>query len=208
MTDIGGGAGDNGGMNGSPRVRESLRRDIERSGYYPALVDDSLSTALGSEDLLDFVVHHEATFDRDELRRHATVLALTPSRLIMQHTDEHPADETYQAPYATSVTEAVRLAAVDSVVVTRVVPHPERYQPTGASAEVVLTIGWGAVQRLELEPATCGDPQCDADHGYSGTATADDLALRFSAAADGDQVVGQALAFAESLSRATGSAAP
>lgn len=194
---------DNGGMNQSG-VRESLRRDIEKSGYYPALVDDSLSTALGSEELVDFVVHHEATFDRDELRRHATVLALTPSRLIMQHTDEHPADETYDTPYATSVTEAVTLTAVESVVVTRVVPRPEDYRPNGEPAEVVLTIGWGAVRRIELEPATCGDPQCEADHGYSGTTTADDLALRFSAAADGAQVVQRALSFAESLSHATG----
>lgn len=185
-------------------VRESLRRDIEKSGYYPALVDDSLTTALGQEDLVDFVVHHEATFDRDELRRHATVLALTPTRLIMQHTDEHPADETYATSYATSVTEAVRLSTVDSVVVTRVVPQPENYTPQGAAAEVVLTIGWGAVRRIELEPATCGDPQCEADHGYSGTTTSDDLALRFSAAADGPQVVERALSFAETLSQATG----
>lgn len=188
----------------TPGVRELLRQDIERSGYYPALVDDSLSTALGSEDLVDFVVHHEATFDRDELRRHATVLALTSTRLIMQHTDEHPADDSYPTSYATSVTEAVTLGAVDSVVVTRVVPQPENYRPEGQPAEVVLTVGWGAVQRIELEPASCGDPQCEADHGYSGTATSDDLALRFSAAADGDGVVSRALAFAESLSRATG----
>ncbi len=183
--------------------RALLRRDIEKSGYYPDLVDDSLTTALGNEELLEFVVHHEATFDRDELRRHATVLALTPTRLIMQHTDEHPADDTYQSPYATSVTEAVRLAAIDSVVVTRVVPAPEKYRP-GSAVEVVLTIGWGAVNRIELEPATCGDSQCEADHGYSGTSTSDDLSLRFSAAADGTDAVARALAFAEALSRATG----
>lgn len=185
-------------------IRDQLRRDIERSGYYPALVDDSLTTALGDEELLDFVVHHEATFDRDELRRHATVLALTSSRLIMQHTDEYPADDTYPAPYATSVTEAVKLASVESVVITRLVPHPERYQPAARPAEVVLTIGWGAVQRLELEPASCGDPNCEADHGYTGTASADDLSLRFAAAAEGDDVVDRALTFASSLSRVTG----
>lgn len=190
----------------STGVRDLLRRDIERSGYYPALVDDSLTTALGSEELSDFVVHHEATFDRDELRRHATVLALTGTRLIMQHTDEHPADETYPTPYATSVTEAVTLSAVDSVVVTRVVAAPENYRPGGSPAEVVLTIGWGAVQRIELEPATCGDPACEADHGYSGTSSSDDLSLRFSAAADGEDVVIRALGFAETLSRATGAA--
>jgi hypothetical protein len=183
--------------------RDLLRRDLERSGYYPDLVDDSLGTALGVEELVEFVVHHEATFDRDELRRHATVLALTPTRLIMQHTDEHPADETYSSPYATSVTEAVRLSAIDSVVVTRVVAAPENYRP-GAAAELVLTIGWGAVNRIELEPATCGDPQCEADHGYTGTSTSDDLSLRFSAAADGEESVARAVAFAGALSSATG----
>ena len=28
-------------------------------------------------DVINYVVHHEATFDRDELRRHVTVLVLT-----------------------------------------------------------------------------------------------------------------------------------
>jgi len=185
-------------------LRTSLRHHIEKSGYYPVLVDDSLGTALGEEELVDFLVHHEATFDREELRRHATVLAITGSRLIMQHTDEHPPDDSYQTSYATSVTEAVRLSAIDSVVITRVVPEPAKYTPNGQSAEVVLTIGWGAVQRLELEPATCGDPQCEADHGYTGSSTSDDLSLRFSSAADGADVVARALTFAQSLSQVTG----
>lgn len=186
-------------------ARSQLRRDLEKSGYYPDLVDDSLKTALGDEELVDFVVHHEATFDREELRRHATVLALTPTRLILQHTDEHPADDNYPQPYATSVTEAVRLTAIASVAVTRVVPGPERYAPnSNSAAEAVLTIGWGAVKRLDLEPASCGDPQCEADHGYAGTAASDDLSLRFSAAGDGPDAVQRALAFAEALSRATG----
>lgn len=187
------------------QVRDALRKDIQKSGYYPALVDDSLGTALGHEELLDFLVHHEATFDRDELRRHATVLALTPTRLVMQHTDEHPPDETYSTAYASSVTEAVRLAAIDSVVVTRIALSPESYVPAQPAAEVVLTIGWGAVNRIELEPATCGDPNCEADHGYSGTSSSDDLSLRFSAAVDGPDVVARALSFAETLSGLTGS---
>ena len=73
----------------------------------------------------------------------------------------------------------------------------------GNAAEVVLTIGWGAVSRIELEPATCGDPQCEADHGYTGTSSNDDLSVRVSQVADGADVVEQALAFASSLSQAT-----
>jgi Family of unknown function (DUF5998) len=182
---------------------QQLRTDIQRSGYYPDLVADALDTALAGESLASYVVHHEATFDRDELRRHVTVLALTPTRLIVGHTDEHPVDETNPNPYASASTEAVRIERVDSVVVTRVVSDPATHQAGGAAAEVVLTIGWGAVSRIDLEPATCGDPQCDADHGYTGTASNDDLSVRVSEAADGAEVVRQVLAFAEALSLAT-----
>lgn len=181
-----------------------LRRDIQNSGYYPELVADALATALGGEPVRSYVVHHEATFEGEQLRRHMTVLALTPSRLLVSHTDEHQPDGTYEHPYATTSTEAVRLAQVQSVVVTRVVTEPADHREGGAAREVMLTIGWGAVSRIDLEPATCGDPTCDADHGYTGTAANDDLSLRVSAAADGPHVVSQALAFAAALSEATG----
>ena len=56
-------------------------------------------------------------------------------------------------------------------------------------SEVVLTIGWNALSHIELEPAYCGDENCEADHGYTGTLTADDLPLRVSEAADGADAV-------------------
>lgn len=184
-------------------VGARLHEDIERSGYYPALVAESLDTALAGEPVRAYVVHHEATFDRDELRRHVTVLALTPTRLIVGHTDEHPADDNSVVPYATASTEAVRLERVDSVVVTRIAADPAQYRTGGPLREVLLTIGWGAVSRIELEPAGCGDPNCEADHGYTGTSSNDDVALRVSEAADGGEVVQQVLAFAAALSSAT-----
>ena len=184
-------------------LAQQLRSDIQKSGYYPDLVADALETALAGESLHSYVVHHEATFDRDELRRHVTVLALTPTRLIVGHTDEHPADDVNPRPSASASTEAVRIERVDSVVVTRVVNDPATHKPGGAAAEVVLTIGWGAVSRIDLEPASCGDPQCDADHGYTGTASNDDLSVRVSEVADGAEVVRQVLAFASALSQAT-----
>jgi hypothetical protein len=180
-----------------------LRADIERSGYYPTLVSDTLGTALANEAVTAYVVHHEATFDHDELRRHVTVLALTPTRLIVGHTDEHPADDTSTVPYATSSTEAVRIERIDSVVVTRIAAEPANHRSGAPAREVVVTIGWGAVSRIDLEPASCGDPACEADHGYTGTASNDDLSLRVSEAADGAEVVAQALEFASSLSQAT-----
>ena len=179
-----------------------LRAAIEHAGYYPALVADTIDAAVAGEAVEAFVVHQETTFDSDEVRRHITVLVLTPTRLVLGHADDRPADQLTPAPFVTASTEAVPLATVRSVVVNRVITDPVRYSG-GRPQEVTVTIGWGAVSRLDLEPATCGDPDCEADHGYTGTASADDIALRVSEAAEGADAVDRMLAFATALSRAT-----
>jgi hypothetical protein len=181
---------------------QGLRAAIERSGYYPALVAEAVESAVGGEPVRSFLVHQETTFDANEVRRHVTVLVLTGNRFIVSHTDEQNADSSSPSPYATTSTESVKLEKIASVVVSRVVSDPETYTPGRLPREVVLTIGWGAVARIDLEPAACGDPNCDADHGYTGSSTADDLSLRVSEAGDGPETVAQALAFAQALSEA------
>jgi len=180
---------------------------IERSGYYPGLVADAVSAAIGSDPVVSYVVHHDAHFDPGmEVRRHMTVLALTPTRLVHSHTDEYPADETEPEarPQAETSTEAVRFSRISSVALTRVIHDPASYVPGGTMpSEVVLTVGWNVLSHLELEPAHCGDESCEADHGYTGTMTADDVILRVSEAADGEEAVRQVLAFARALSEAT-----
>jgi len=178
-----------------------LRQAIDRTGYYPEVVADGVRSALGGEPVASFFVHHEPTFDHDEVRRHLSVVVLTPTRLILAHTDEHPGDDLLPEPYTSTSTEAVRLSAVKSVVVTRMVANPS--SGPAAPAEAVMTIGWGGVARVDLEPAGCSDPQCDADHGYTGVLSSDDFSLRVSAAADGTDAVGSLLAFAEALSSRT-----
>ena len=177
---------------------DELYAGISRSGYYPEIVSQGLSDALGGEQVLDYVLHHEPTFEGDEIRRHMTVLALTPSRLVLVHTDEHPGDDLLPRPYTSTTAEAVSIDQVRSVVVTRMVAAA-----TSQLEEAVLTIGWGAVSRIELEPAQCSDPECDADHGYTGSVSGDDFSLRISATADGGAAVEQLLAFARTLSSAT-----
>ena len=186
---------------------EELRAAVEASGYYPNVVLDGVTAALAGEPVRSFVVHHEPTFDRDEVRRHVTVVALTASRLIVGHTDEHPADDLLPEPYTSTTTEAIPLTTVSSVVVNRMVANPDRFGgaalPADAASEAVVTIGWGAVGRVDLEPAACSDPSCEADHGYTGSISADDFSLRVSTAADGAGAVDRLLAFARDLSAAT-----
>jgi hypothetical protein len=185
-----------------------LRTAIEKSGYYPDVVWDAVQAAVAGERVDSFLVHHEPTIDeRDEVRRHVTVLVLTPSRLILAHTDEHAPDDLLPAPYTSSSTEAVTLSSVRSVVVNRMVANPESYagssSPVPGANEAVLTIGWGAVGRIDLEPAGCADPECEADHGYTGLLTSDDFSLRVSAAAEGPEAVTNLLRFSDALSAHT-----
>ncbi len=184
-------------------TRKDLRADIDATGYFPELVEDAVVIAVADEELLDFVVHHEPTFNHDEIHRHVTVLALTPTRLIVGHTDDQPAEPPTTGTYAASSTESVALSRINTVVLTRVVPAPESYRAGSNDVnETWLSVGWGAVRRLDLEPATCADPQCEADHGYSGALVGDDLTVRMSAAADGADRVARLVRFASTLQRA------
>jgi hypothetical protein len=184
-----------------------LVRKIQKSGYYPALVADVLDIALADEEVLAHLVHGETTFDLDTIRRHLSVVVLTPGRLIFVHADDHGGDEEHgDESHGIATSESVPLSSVRSVMVAHVVPNPEKYRTGKLGRELTLTIGWGAVSRIDLEPATCGDPQCEADHGMTGSLTADDLSLRISADAEGETALRDAVAFAKSLSAMTAAA--
>ncbi len=177
---------------------------IERAGYYPALVADVVAEALSSEDVVSHLVHQETTFDHDTIRRHITVLALTPTRLVLVHADDHSDDPNGVEDLATATSESIPLRFVRGVMLTDVVANPRDYRPGTLGRELTLTVGWGTVSRVDVMPATCGDPACDADHGYEGTIASDDLVMRISADADGRDSLSQARAFAGALSGAIG----
>lgn len=188
----------------APALPQDLTASIDRAGYYPALVADVVAAALGTEQVDNHLVHLETTFDRDVVRRHITVLVLTGTRLLIAHADDHADDPPAPQEVATATTESIPLSAVKGVMITHVVESPETYVPGSLGREITLTLGWGTVARVDLVPASCSDPDCDADHGYEGTITGDDIALRIAAAADGDDKLARALAFARDLSAAIG----
>ena len=181
-----------------------LKRAIQRAGYYPALVADVVQAALAGDEVVSHLVHQETTFDHDVVRRHITVLALTSSRLVIAHADDHADERTGNEEVATATTESVPLSAVRGVMLTHVVPKPQDYDPGSLGREITLTLGWGAVSRIDLLPATCADPNCDAEHGFEGTVSSDDISLRVSADAEGEAALRQALSFAQELSASIG----
>ncbi|GAB2466201.1 DUF5998 family protein [Xylanimonas ulmi] len=181
-----------------------LHAEIVRAGYYPQLVVDVLDVALAGEPVMGHLVQAETTFD-SEVRRHLTVLVLTASRLVTAHVDDHEGDHAHPSS-AAATTETVALGEIRSVSLTHMVAEPAAYRSGRGGAhtsELSLVIGWGAVSRLELEPATCGDPQCEADHGLTGQLMPDDVVVRVSSAAEGPDAVRRAVAFARQLSAAT-----
>src|SRR5258708_12139523 len=116
----------------TPASADGMLAAVERSGYYPGIIADAVSAAVGSEQVVSYFVHHDAHFDPGmEVRRHMTVLALTPTRLVYSHTDEYPADENVpdSRPQAETSTEPVRCARISPVAVTRGLPAPPHYHP-------------------------------------------------------------------------------
>ncbi|QXT61697.1 DUF5998 family protein [Tessaracoccus palaemonis] len=156
-----------------------LAAEIAQSGFYPNLVAESVELGLGGREILDHLVQHEATFAGRELHRHITVLVRTATQLLLVHIDE--GEGTREEALAT--TEIVALRAIDSVVLTRSLTDPENL--TGLN-EAWLSIVWGAARRVDLGPAACEDPSCEADHGYTGVIQPDDITVRMSPQADGD----------------------
>ena len=181
----------------------SLGADIERAGFYPELVADVLDSVLDGREVSSHLVHVDTHFDYDEIHRHITVLALAGDVMAALHLDDHALDEAGEQVMAQVSTEMVPLWRIDSVVTTTMHPQPQTFRRGDPIAEVTLSVTWAGGQRLDLAPAACGDPNCEADHGYTGTSTREDLVLRVAAEAEGQQAVNQALAFYRELRRAT-----
>lgn len=192
------------GVSTGSRLPKDLLSSIERAGYYPALVADVVESALAGDDTVAHLVHQETTFDASTVRRHITVLALTRAKLVVAHADDFSDGEPHEA-VATATSETIPIGAVRGVMVTHVVPSPDQYVPGTLGREVTLTLGWGAVSRIDIMPGQCGDPSCDGEHGFEGTMASDDISLRVSADADGDAALAAAITFARVLSSSIGS---
>ena len=82
--------------------------------------------------------------------------------------------------------------------------------PASRSTPEPLLPAYGRSTLADLLPSVghhlgvpgCDDPQCEADHGYTGALAGDDLTVRMSAAADGPDRVARLVRFSTTLQRA------
>ena len=179
--------------------RRSLDASMERAGFYPTLLADVVHDALDGREPLSHIIHLETHFERTEVHRHITVLVLTDDMLVITHVDDQQLDEEGEQMMAQVSTESVPVAQIRSVVLGYMYSQPQNYKPSDQARELTLAIAWSGGQRLDMGPAGCADPQCEAAHGYTGTIAQEDIVLRVSAEADGIQAVQNAEAFARAL---------
>ncbi|WP_285724166.1 DUF5998 family protein [Psychromicrobium xiongbiense] len=182
---------------------QSLDQALDRAGFYPRLVSDVVADALEGQECLSHLVQVETHFEQNEVHRHITVLALTGDFLVVAHVDDQQLDEQGSQMVAQVSTESVPVSQIRSVILSYVYAQPQDYQGNDPIRELSLSIGWAGSQRLDLAPASCGDPQCEADHGYTGTMAQEDLVMRVSVEADGPQAVYDAKVFARTLRSAS-----
>jgi len=185
-------------------MSRTLDQAVAVAGYYPALANSVLRTAIGSEAVRGHFVHAETTFDDREVRRHMTVIVITDRRLLRVHMDDGAGHNDESLHEASATVESALLSSIHNMAMTHVVHHPEDYREGDLPSELVLAVGWGVHSRIELEPATCGDENCDADHGYSGSLTGDDSLVRVSIIADGEETVRALIDFAQTLQEVIG----
>lgn len=190
--------GHNGGM---PTIPQSLAHDLQSAGYYPQLAAEMLSESLFGEPVVSHLVHMETHVDLDAIHRHLTAFVLTPTRLLLTHIDDEPQTELGKMPRGLTTTEDIALARVSNALISRTYDNPADFEPGERPVEVALTLGWGSMRRIDTVPESCGDPDCDGDHGYSGSSYPEDVTLRVSAQAEGQAAVDQALDFALNLRR-------
>jgi hypothetical protein len=184
-----------------------LQSALERAGFYPRLVADVVEDALDGMEPVAHLIHLETHIEHNEVHRHVTVLVLTDEVMVVVHVDDQQLDERGDKVMAQVSTETVAVPKIGSVVVSYVYQQPQDYRSSDSVRELTLGIAWSGGQRLDLTPAGCEDPQCEVDHGYTGTMQEEDLILRISAEADGKQAVEDARKFARVLRKLNTAAA-
>ncbi len=198
----GGAVEDNGAMTYSAPDGSRLVQDIEKAGFYPQLVTDVVMDSLDGRRPVSHLVQLETHFTNTELHRHITALVLAEDVLHITHVDDQQYDENGSDTVARVSSETVPISQIRSVTLSYAYHQPQNYVPGTAIMELNLAVSWTGTQQLELYPAMCEDPECQADHGYTGTAASEDVVMRISSEADGQEAVEGAREFARTLRRA------
>lgn len=151
-------------------VWERIEAELERRHLPGARAVQLARAYVVDEDVSTWTLeHHRWLCDEGHVHVSATVALLTPTRLLLclvglgERHGVHPDDptRTTHEPSEDITLRTVPLRAVEQVT-TEVV-----HRPGGDEAvDVHIVVALGGVRGGAAEPASCGDPECDADHGF------------------------------------------
>ena len=130
-----------------------------------------VAAALGPRsNVQTFFVRPETVFDQDSVYDSIAAFAVTGNRLLVVVSDVSY-EFNPQGEFITT-TQFVNLDSIKDfqIVRSRVADGPE----AGALASVRMRLRWGAGWQHDIRPASCDNPNCDADHGYMAVITGDD----------------------------------
>lgn len=184
------------------RGKQELAESIIRSRFYPELVLHTVEEALMGEEPTASLIQLETHFDQGEVHRHITVLVLAGQLLVIAHLDDQQLDDAGQSVVANVSVETLHLRTISNITFNFSYPQPQNFQPGMSPSEIQMFINWTGTQRLDLGPADCPDPSCTADHGLTGLAVREDMAVRVSSSADGPEMLQEAITFARALRQA------
>lgn len=180
----------------------TLDAHIDRAGYHPRIVRASLWSAIGRSPIRSFIVLPETTFEGSEIRRHLTVAVLTDRHLVSSHLDDSWTEDERPQPVVAATTERIGYDRIRTTSLSLVWPAGPGDTDATAPLEVVIGANWGGRRAIDVAPAACSDPNCDADHGYTGWNDPADLTLRVTEQAEGPDAVQRALEFHRLLAAA------
>ncbi|AOZ72680.1 hypothetical protein BK816_04730 [Boudabousia tangfeifanii] len=159
---------------------DSLIQDINRAGVHPKQLMHSLQRALGTQTLRGWLVQVMTDLDSMEIFRHVTVAAFSDTHFFRAHVDEEDAEAMISV-------EVVSLPRIHTYLVADA--YDTKLPDSEQLSELSLRLNWGSIRRFGLDPNQCSDPSCDADHGYQGVSTPDDLLLIAKRNVDGPEEI-------------------
>lgn len=186
-------------MNETRSAAQALTHDIQQAGFYPELVLDTVAEALDGLEPTAHLVQVETHFDQNEVHRHITVMVVAGEYLLVAHLDDQALDEEGQQVLAHVSVETLHVSKLTTLTVSYSYPQPQEYVAGHPVSEVSILIAWTGSHRLDIQPAGCDDPGCEDNHGYTGVVPREDMLIRISASADGDEATQQARNFARAL---------
>lgn len=182
-------------------VWNEVTKVVTENRFYERLVLHSLTNLRGNRELEAFLLDSSTSFENDGLVRQQLILMLTQTDLMVCYIEEI-ADLPDSDSKLRISTEIVPIQKLGPFQVQRYYSNPGRFGSADSYLnEVVLSLSWTRTQAIDIGPASCDDPECTNEHGYTGQSRLGDYSAKYSRKLDNQYWIEHAEKFATTLER-------